>query len=404
MLLIGGGIGGLACALALAREGLPSHVLEAAPQFGEIGAGIQLAPNATRCLRELGVIGGLLPTAVRPRELVYMDAITGERITSVDLGEPFVEHYGDPYIVIHRSDLHRALLDACIDAPLVTLETDRRVTRCEDLGDAVRVECADSSVYEAEALVGADGLRSVVRPLLSDDEPVVSEYVAYRGAIPYAQVSPHAGADSMVMWVGPDLHLVQYKLRGGELYNQVGVFRSRRYRADSDDWGTPEELDEHFSRCAEPVREGAALLQRHQRWPMYDRDPIDSWTRNRITLMGDAAHPMLQYLAQGGCQAIEDAACLAACVSNHDDVGEAFGAYQAERIPRTARVQLSARRFGEVCHIHGVGIELRNALFGQRDPRDYRQIDWLYGCPSRARAALLASGAVEDNDGQEAPL
>lgn len=400
-LVVGGGIGGLACALALGQAGRRVHVLEAASRFAEIGAGIQLAPNATRSLRALGVIDALLPTAVQPRELVYMDALANERITSVDLGAPFIERYGDPYIVIHRSDLHRALLEACRAHPLIDLETDREVAAVDELGERVRARCADGSRYDANALIGADGLHSAIRRLLSDDSPVASEYVAYRGAIPYAQVSPHAGADSMVMWVAPDLHLVQYKLRGGELYNQVGVFRSHRY-GQHDDWGSPEELDEHFGACCEPVRTGAALLERGMRWPMYDREPIDDWTRGRITLLGDAAHPMLQYLAQGGCQAIEDAVCLADCMRAHDDVVAAFAAYQSERIPRTARVQRTARYFGEISHVGGVGIDLRNALFAMKDPRDYRQLDWLYERRAADRAPLLASGATKDHDGQEA--
>ena len=400
MLVVGGGIGGLACALALAHAGRSVHVLEAAPRFAEIGAGIQLAPNATRCLRALGIMDALLPTAVRPHELVYMDALANERITSVDLGDPFIEMYGDPYIVIHRGDLHRALLEACVSHPLVALDTDRRVTSCDDAGDAVHVRCADGLRYDAEALIGADGLHSVIRPLIASDEPVASEYVAYRGTIPYDQVAPHAGGDSMVMWVAPELHLVQYKLRAGELYNQVGVFRSHRFGKD-DDWGTPEELDKQFAVCSPPVRDGAALLERGMRWQMYDRDPIHNWTLNRITLLGDAAHPMLQYLAQGGCQAIEDAAYLADCVSEHDDLVDAFVAYQTERIPRTARVQRTARRFGEVSHIGGVGIDLRNALFAQRDPRDYQPFDWLYERPSSDRAPLLAGSAITDHDSQE---
>jgi 2-polyprenyl-6-methoxyphenol hydroxylase-like FAD-dependent oxidoreductase len=294
----------------------------------------------------------------------------------VDLGEPFVARYGHPYVVMHRSDLHTALLEACAAHPRVALETHKAVEQVDDLGDGASARCADGSIYEADALIGADGLHSVVRRLMSDDEPVASEYVAYRGAIPFADVSPHAGANSMVMWVGPDLHLVQYKLRGGELYNQVGVFKSQRY--GEPDWGSPDELDEHFGRCSEMVRYGASLLRRDMRWPMFDREPIDNWSRNRITLLGDAAHPMLQYIAQGGCQAIEDAVCLARNVAEHDDYETAFQSYQAERIPRTARVQFSARRFGDVCHIHGVGIDLRNAFFAQKAPQDYEPLDWLY--------------------------
>lgn len=400
ILVAGGGVAGLACALALSRIGRAVHVIEAAPAFAEIGAGIQLAPNATRCLRTLGVMDRLLDTAVLPQELVYMDAVSGEPITAVDLGEPFQRQYGDPYVVLHRSDLHRALLDACVEHELVSLETDRQLMRVDDFGDSAVAVTADGSTYRADAVIGADGLHSIVRDMIVGDAPVASEYVAYRGVIPYASVTPHAGVDSMVMWVGPDLHLVQYKLRGGELYNQVGVFRSHRY-GEVDDWGTPDELDGHFGGCAPAVSYGASLLDRSMRWPMFDRDPAGHWTQNRITLVGDAAHPMLQYLAQGGCQAIEDAICLARNVAHYEDLHDAFIAYETERIPRTAQVQRTARRFGDVCHIHGVGIELRNALLAQRDPQDYAPLDWLYRNDLRSQDLLPASPVPATSGGQE---
>ena len=380
----GGGVGGLACALALAQSGRPAHVLEAAPELGEIGAGIQLAPNATRSLDSLGLLDSLSEQAVFPEELVYLDALTGERITSLDLGPGFVEHFGHPYIVIHRSDLHSALLKAALANDLITLETDRVVQRLEQDGSSVHVTCAGGQVYEASGLIGADGLHSVARRLVSDDEPVPSAYVAYRGTLPTSEVAAYAGQDSMLMWVAPELHLVQYKLRGGDLFNQVGVFRSHRY--GEEDWGSPSELDWHFGRCCEPVAVGASLLGRAMRWPMFDREPIDEWTSGRVTLLGDAAHPMLQYIAQGGCQALEDAAYLGRMVAEHEDITDAFAAYQRVRIPRTAHVQRTARQFGDICHIHGVGMELRNALFRQHDPRDYDPIEWLYGADGRPTA------------------
>jgi 3-hydroxybenzoate 6-monooxygenase len=379
-LVVGGGIGGLGAALALAGRGRPVHLVEAAPEFGEVGAGIQLAPNATRVLAELDVLERVAESAVRPRELVYMDAHSGERITAVDCGERFLERYGFPYLVVHRGDLHAALVAAARESSLITLETDRRVIAVEDGGAFASATCADGSEYRARALIGADGLHSVVRGTVADDRPVMSHYVAYRGTIPFAEVSPHAGADSMVMWVGREMHLVQYKLRGGELYNQVGVFRSDR--AGEGEWGTPEELDARFATACETVRRGAALLDRAMRWPMFDREPTGNWTRNRSTLMGDAAHPMLQYIAQGGCQAIEDAAVLACHLGPDADVNEAFLAYQAERIPHTARVQRMARRWGRISHFGHVAAKIRNEVLSRRAGDDYTALDWLYAARS----------------------
>jgi salicylate hydroxylase len=308
-----------------------------------------------------------------------MDAVAGTPITALDVGAGFRERHAHPYLVAHRVDLHRVLLDACLEHPLVTLETNKTVTEVEDLIDGARVVCADGSLYEAEALVGADGLRSTVRRLISDDEPICSQYVAYRGTLPMSQVTEHAAIDDVVMWAGSAMHLVQYPVRRGELYNIVAVFKSPSYVDDGDDWGGPEELDACFGPLSPGVREARGMLQRHRRWPMFDRRPIANWTRHRITLLGDAAHPMLQYLAQGGCQALEDAVCLADQLERHDHVSDAFVAYQQERIPRTARVQTTARAWGEICHVDGIGRDLRNALLAERRADDFDAVDWLYG-------------------------
>jgi len=377
LLIVGGGIAGLATALATAKNGTEVTVLEASPEFGEVGAGIQLGPNATLALKQLGVFDAIAELSVFPESLVYMDALSGDQITSVDLGQPFLDRYKHPYIVLHRGDLHRVLLEACNGQPSILLETDSRVEAIDDLGDRVVCRTDRGTEYTADAVVGADGLRSVARSRISDDEPIANGYVAYRGTLPVSDITPHAGMESVVMWVGPGLHLVQYKIRGGELYNQVGVFRSEMY-GKSDDWGTPDELDEHFGQCCDPVRVGASKLGRALRWPMADREPLTNWSDNRVTLLGDAAHAMLQYLAQGGCQALEDSLCLARALSQDQDWVEAFGSYQNERIPRTTDVVRNARWFGEFCHLSGVARDVRNAFLGERSPQDYERLDWLY--------------------------
>jgi salicylate hydroxylase len=380
-LVVGGGIGGLATALALAQEARrPVHVLEKAPQFGEIGAGLQLAPNAMQVLDRLGLAAEIGKHAVYPSRLVWMDALDAKRITEIDLGDAFRRRYGHPYIVMHRGDLLAVLLDACRREKLITLEADRDVVAVEDLGDAGRARCADGSSYEAELLVGADGLWSTVRRLIVDDAPLSSGYVAYRGTIPMERMSTHAGLDNVVMWVGPAMHFVQYPVRRGELYNQVAVFRSARYRPDTDDWGTPEELDAHYAQTCDYVRGCLQLMWRDRRWPMSDRKPVGTWTKNRIVLMGDAAHPMLQYIAQGACQAIEDSLALAKCVAaGASDPVAALVGFQETRKLRTARVQLTARAMGAFFHLDGVGAAVRNQMMAARAPDDFSMIDWLYG-------------------------
>jgi salicylate hydroxylase len=379
-LVVGGGIGGLAAALALAQQGRTVHVLERAEAFAEVGAGLQLAPNASRALNRLGVLESVRKTAVFPQRLVWMDALTGEGVASLDLGKPFQSRYGYPYVVMHRSDLLESLLLACQQHPSVTLETSRHVIDVEDHGEEAEAICADGSRYRCELLVGADGLRSAVRSLLvGKSEPVCSHYVAYRGTIPMERMSALAGSDNVMMWTGPDMHLVQYPVRRGELYNQVAVFRSDRYSPDHDEWGTQDEMAVRFAQACPAVKDALTMIATNRRWPLFDRLPIEQWTRGRIVLLGDAAHPMLQYLAQGAAQALEDACALADAIASHgNDLTAALTGYADVRRPRTARVQHTARIFGEIIHMEPVGARARNTLLARRRDDDYTPVDWLY--------------------------
>ena len=383
LLIVGGGIGGLATALAAARAGRRVHVIEKSPEFTEIGAGLQLAPNATRMLDRLGVLEDVLRLATFPKNLIMMDAVTGLPITRLDLGDTFRAHYGYPYIVMHRGDLLAAELKACRTNPLITLHSAHEAVSIEQDDDSVHVTCGDGTCFECEAVVGADGLWSLLRKAVHDDgDPVCAQYVAYRGTVPLSDAPPDTNLDDMTIWVGPEMHFVQYVIHGGTLLNQVAVFRSHRFRPGCeqlDDWGTPDELDRALAPMCPRVREAVRLIRRDRRWPMFDRLPIASWTRGRITLLGDAAHPMLQYIAQGACQALEDAVCLGNALAQHHDAREAFCAYQNERIPRTARVQRTARFFGELKHLDGVGRAVRNALLQKRSPDDFEYFDFLYG-------------------------
>jgi 3-hydroxybenzoate 6-monooxygenase len=384
-LVVGGGIGGLAAALALSRQGMAVCVLEQAAEFGEIGAGIQLAPNALRMLERLGIADRVLADAFFPRRAVLLDAVSGERLTGLDFGVKFRETYGHPYIVMHRSDLLAALLDACRASPLVALRNDRRVEELEQDAGGVLVRCTGGVAYRARAVVGADGVWSTVRRFtVGDDQLVCSRDVAYRGTATPEAVPDHGGLD-VVWWAGPKMHLIQYPIRRGELLNQVAVFTSDRYRPGSEDWGTPDELKERFAGKHRHVRAGLALIGRDRRWLLYDREPADNWTRGRVTLLGDAAHPMLQYLAQGACMALEDAVCLADSMAAHGgDPAGAFPAYQRERIPRTAKAQRWARGMGELVHLDGMGALVRNALLRGRADDDFGYVDWLYGYGSEA--------------------
>jgi salicylate hydroxylase len=359
-------------------------VIERAQEFVEIGAGIQLAPNASWALDRLGVLAEIHSYAVFPQRLVWMDAVSGEQLTALDLGQPFRDRYGYPYIVMHRSDLLEVLLRACEAEPNVTLEANRDVVRVEHLAGGALVTCAGGQRYEADIVIGADGLRSNVRKAVHDDaDPVCSAYVAYRGTLPIGDVSAHAGFDNVVVWTGPEMHLVQYPVRRGELYNQVAVFKSERYQpgGSGDDWGTPDELDAKFSTGVDLVRAGITKMGRSRRWPMYDRPPMPNWSRDRVVLLGDAAHPMLQYLAQGAAQALEDTAVLSALLGDRPaDVPAAFRLFEAEREPRTSRVQTLARVWGDYWHLHpGAEKSSRDAMLRARSATDYGETDWYYG-------------------------
>jgi salicylate hydroxylase len=381
LLVIGGGIGGLATAIAASQAGIRVHVVEQAPEFAEIGAGLQLAPNALRMLDRLGILPGVLRHANFVQKLVLMDAVSGEQLYAVDLGPKFVSHFGYHYIVIYRADLLQVEVDACLSNHLISMETNKQVTRCDDLGDGVRVTCTDGSVYESGAVVGADGLWSTARKMIHDDGvPISAQSVAYRGTIPISEAPASVDLRQMTLWGGPDLHLVTYVVHDGQLLNIVVVFKSYQYKEGSDDWGTLEELDARFAGTCPEVRATVAKINRHRRWTMFDRLPIPNWTCNRMTLLGDAAHPMLQYAAQGACQALEDAVCLGTKLGEcQDDVARAFSAYQSARIDRTARVQQTARFLNDFFHAQGLARALRRELMQSRPEDDFRWFDWLYG-------------------------
>jgi salicylate hydroxylase len=386
VIVVGGGIGGLAAALILSRAGLRVRVLERNDEFAELGFGLQLASNATRLLRGYGLLNDVMETAVRPRRLVAMNAVTGQQLTTLDLRQA-ARRYGAPYIVLHRGDLLEVILRHCRKEPTLILEAAKDVTGVADLGDQVAVTCRDGSTYRCQVLIGADGLDSTVRPLVVNDELRPTGYVAYRGAVPVDTVDRRVGLDEVVAWMGPGMHLVQYALRRGELYNQVAVFRSQEYRQGDPDWGTPEELERVFSVACEAVRVALPSLLRNRRWPMHDRLPVSSWSTGRVTLLGDAAHPMLQYLAQGACQAIEDGAALARELPRLprtaawpvEDVKAALRGYEDRRLEQASRVQRTARTWGEIWHVDGLAMALRDEAFRLRATDDFRRVDWLWG-------------------------
>ena len=389
-LIVGGGIGGLSTALALARARQRVHLLERAAAFREIGAGLQIGANATRAMHRLGILGAVEDVAVHPDRGVLMDAVNGTVLTALTLGPGYRERYGFPYLVMHRSDLLDILLAACRDEDLITLENGKHVVSVASGPVGGSVTCADGSSYDADVIVGADGIRSAVRQLIDQSEPIASGYVAYRGTMPVTEVAGINPAD-VVIWIGPEIHLVQYPVRRAELYNQVAVFHSHRWENGEQDWGAPEELDERFAVACPPVRDAVSLVGRDQRSPIFERDPLPTWRYHRAVLTGDAAHPMLQYLGQGACQAMEDALMLAEraagagpagadpAAADPDALDKALLGFEEARLPRTTRCQLTARPWGRLWHTTDPLLSaLRNRLMRLRAHDDYSDVDWLY--------------------------
>jgi 2-polyprenyl-6-methoxyphenol hydroxylase-like FAD-dependent oxidoreductase len=382
VLIVGGGIGGLAAALALAREGVPSQVIEQAAEFKEIGAGIQLGPNAFWMLDVLGLTERINALAVFPGNLIMRDSISGEEITRISLGEAFRRKFHHPYALIHRADLHNVLLDACRKSSRISLDSSQKVTGVDDTGGGVVVKTAGGKDYRGAALVGADGLWSTIRQIVvGDGKPKPAGHITYRAVLPAAEIPEQYRWRDMAFWAGEKVHFVLYPLRTGELYNLVAVFHSSRYEEGWDSFGDPAELHERFAGTCEPVRMLLNKIESWRMWVLCDRPPIKDWSRGRITLLGDAAHPMLQYLAQGACMSIEDAVCLAGKVADAGgDYAAAFQAYQQARYLRTGRVQIMARIYGEFYHAGGVAKELRNMMLGSRTPEDAMAgMEWLYG-------------------------
>ncbi|MCX8456668.1 FAD-dependent oxidoreductase [Paenarthrobacter ureafaciens] len=403
VLVVGGGMAGLAGALALRENGANVTLVERAPEFGEVGAGLQMAPNASRVLKRWGLLEKALESGVQPKHLVFRDAVTGEELTGQSLKGEFEERYGAPYVVIHRSDLHRVLLEGC-EAGGVKLVNDVLVESVETVGGKGIVRTASGENYKADVVIGADGLKSTLRPLVAQDEPVSSAYVAYRGTVPITPDTPATDLEDVVVYLGPDCHLVQYPL--GELLNTVAVFKSPSFESGEEQYGGVDELEAAYKDCIPAVQAALANLGTGIRWPMYDRDPIENWVAGRMVLMGDAAHPMLQYLAQGACQALEDAAVLqdasAGTVFTDEGINpagwdEAIRAFNAARAERTARVQRTARVWGESWHVSGIGRTLRNLLFKSRKDNDFQYNDWLYaqGVPGSPAAEAPKVGSGE---------
>ena len=381
ILIAGGGIGGLAAALGLARKGQPSIVLEQASELGEIGAGIQIAPNAFHCFDRLGIGDQARSGAVYIDMLRLMDGVSGDEICHIPLDDAFRHRFGNPYAVVHRADLHTALADACRDSGLVEVRTSSEVTSYSQDRDGVTAHLRAGDTVKGAALVGADGINSSVRrQLIGDGPPRVSGHTTYRSVIATEKMPEDLRWNAATLWAGPKCHIVHYPLKGWEVFNLVVTYHNDVTEAVA---GMPVSKDE-VRRGFEHIHPRARQVIEHgedwKLWVLCDRDPNEHWVDGRVALLGDAAHPMLQYFAQGACMAMEDAVCLAHFVGQRGADDAALQAYRDRRFARTASVQLGSRLIGDhIYHPSGGLAALRNAVMTRKTPDQwYDELAWLF--------------------------
>lgn len=382
VIVAGGGIGGVSVAMGLANKGCEVIVLEQAAEYGEIGAGIQIGPNAFHAMDYLGVGDAGRKKAVYIDKLIMMDGLTGDEVAHIDISEPFREHFKNPYAVIHRADLHSVFLDACEAHENITLINNQRVVCYENTPTGAKVITNTGESFEADAVIGADGVRSSIRQQMTGgDQLRLSGHVAYRAVLKIDEMPEDLRWNAATLWAGPKCHMVHYPLQGWKTFNLVATFETDVANVGTNEPGTREEILERFGEIVPRARNLLEVPNNWRRWVLADRDPIDNWTDEHVTLMGDAAHPTHQYFAQGACMALEDSVMMAEQFAKHEgDFEAAFQEYQKNRMSRAYRVVLSSRMIGKhIYHAQGVERQIRNSIMGNKSQKSfYDGLEWLY--------------------------
>ena len=392
LLIAGAGIGGLTAALALARIGAEITIVERADALTEAGAGLQLSPNATRVLARLGVLDAVAAVASRPAGIRVRSAHSGRAVSFMPLADA-EQRWGAPYLVARRADLQRVLAEAVAAEPAITLELGTALAGFGTTRGSVVATVAHGLVkqsIEADALIGADGIRSLVRARLVGegtendalDAPQELGRTAWRALVP-AAAAPEALRNAETgLWLGRDAHLVHYTIAGGTLLNVVAITRDTTPAAP-DLWSQPGDaatLQARFSHWHRLARTLIDAAPSWTTWPLFDRAPLPAWSAGPIALLGDAAHPILPFFAQGAAQAIEDAAALAQALAGTRDIPAALAAYSAARVARATRVQTASRELGRIYHLSGPAAAARNLAMRLAGPRKLMaRYDWVYG-------------------------
>jgi salicylate hydroxylase len=381
VLIAGGGIGGLAAAIALGRQGIDTAILERSRFTDETGAGIQLGPNATRTLQALGALDAIEPPAFRPDAICIFDGFSGRKLTSVALGSAVEKRYGAPYLTLHRADLHAALRSVAGSLGPIALEPGFEVAAVEEQGGKVVARDIDGREAGGSGLIGADGLWSRIRTLVMPEASLrFTGATAFRALLPRHDLPAPFDAPTVGLWLGPRSHLVHYPVRGGEMLNVVAVTQGG---SALEGWNRPASADTLRAGFARWAKESKSLLERIDEWRNWSLDELvrpGRWSKGRVALLGDAAHPLLPYMAQGAALAIEDAAALAACIASQPaDLGPAFARYEELRRPRAERVARFSRRLGRLYHLGGPLRLARNVMLERRsEERALQRLDWLY--------------------------
>ena len=388
--IAGAGIGGLTTALALAGAGHRVTIVERAAALSEAGAGLQLSPNATAALARLDLLDRVQRYALAPDALIVRRARDGLELMTMPQGPVAELRWRAPSLVIHRGDLQQALLDRIALSPLIELVTGAEVLGFAATANGVQIGArrgADNIRYDGDLLIGADGLHSSVREKLGlgqTDALVYSGRTAWRAVIEAADAPEFARRFATNLWLGPNAHLVHYPLRQGEIVNIVAIVEDAwRGPDDAGFWHQPGDADQiraRFSRWDASARTLVAAVENWGRWPLFDRNPVPRWSLDRVVLLGDAAHPVLPFLAQGACLAIEDAAVLADALQRMDgDINAAIGNYEQRRMVRAAEIRIASRRQGTIYHMRGLPAIARDAVMRRLTRNQMMaRMDWVY--------------------------
>lgn len=399
VLIAGGGIGGLTAALCLARSGIDVDVFELAPAFGEVGAGIQLSPNCSRVLHAVGLEAVLRAVAFLPQATQFRDWATGEIISETALGPHMQQRYGAPYYHIHRGDLLKILVEAASQVPGIRLHLSARAIDFSQTSSSATLR-TEGGVFSGELLVGADGIHSKIRELLWGEEPPrFTGNVAWRALVPADRLEAGLVRPMSTAWWGPHKHFVHYYVRGGALVNCVCVVEKTGWEVES--WterGLRAELQADFSGWHQNIQSLIRQVDPDSlfKWALFDRPPMARWGQERVTLLGDACHPTLPFMAQGAAMAIEDAAVLASCIAQGYDVPASLQQYESLRRERTASIQNGSRRNATLFHLSGAEAEQRNRAMRNSGARP---LDAIYGYDALLAATTSAAAGAMSNSG-----